>query len=125
MYVFFPSFIIEVDTATNCHLRYQPLGCTLGLADLDYVQSKHTPLASTTAATPSPPVTIEAGNSDLDDNAAPTYAAHWPKCPPSPPVDQFNLSTLPAETKFTKPLNERSWEELNTLIHDSSSPPTT
>jgi hypothetical protein len=66
MYVFFPSFIIEVDTATNCHLRYQPLGRTLGLADLDYVQPKHTPSASTTAATPSPPVTIEPDDSDLD-----------------------------------------------------------
>jgi hypothetical protein len=125
VYVFFPSFIIEVDTATNCHLRYQPLGRTLGLADLDYVQPKHTPSASTTAATLSPPVTIEPDNSDLDDNAAPIYKAHWPKCPPSPPVDQFDLSTLPAETKFTKPLNEMSREELITLLHNSSSPPTT
>jgi hypothetical protein len=58
MHVFFPSFTIEVDTATNCHLWYQPLGHTLGLADLDYVQPKHTPSASTTATTPSPPVTI-------------------------------------------------------------------
>jgi hypothetical protein len=65
MYVFFPSFIIEVDTATDCHLQYQPLGRTLGLADLDYIQPKHTPLASTTAATPSPPVTIEPDDSIL------------------------------------------------------------
>jgi hypothetical protein len=39
-------------------------------------------------------------------------------------VDQVNLFTLPAETQFTKPLNEMSWEELITLLHDSSSPPT-
>jgi hypothetical protein len=125
MNIFFPSFIIEVDIATDCHLRYQPLGRTLGLADLDYIQPKHTPSASTTAATPSPPVTIDPDDFDLDNNAAPTYAAHWPKHPPSPPVDQSNLSTLPAETKFTKPLNEMSQEELFTLLHDSSSPPTT
>jgi hypothetical protein len=123
MHVFFPSFIIEVDTAIDCHLQYQPLGRTLGLTDLDYVQPKHIPLASTTAATPSPPVMIEPDDSDLDGNATPTYAAHWPKCPPSPPVDQFNLSTLPAETHFTKPLNEMSWEELITLLHNSSSHP--
>jgi hypothetical protein len=61
----------------------------------------------------------------FDNNAAPTYAAHWLKRPPSPLVDQFDLSTLPAETKFTKPLNEMSREELITLLHDSSSPPTT
>jgi hypothetical protein len=40
MHVFFPTFIMEVDTATDCHLHYAPLGRTCGLPDLDYVQPK-------------------------------------------------------------------------------------
>ena len=40
MHVFFPTFIIEVDTATDCHLRYAPIGRQGRLPDLDYVQPK-------------------------------------------------------------------------------------
>jgi hypothetical protein len=41
MHVFFPSFIIEVDTSTDCHLLYEPIGRAACLADLDYVQPKY------------------------------------------------------------------------------------
>ncbi len=40
MYVFFPTFILEVDTATDCHLQYEPVRGSTGLADLDYLQPK-------------------------------------------------------------------------------------
>ncbi len=53
MHVFFPTYIIEVDTATDCHLQYQPLGRSIGLNDLDYIQPTRTPSArASTAAAP-------------------------------------------------------------------------
>ena len=51
-YVFFPTFILEVDTVTNCHLQYAPLGRTTSLADLNYVQPKF--LNDSSASTVSP-----------------------------------------------------------------------
>ncbi len=57
MHVFFPSFIMEVKTATDCHLYYKPIGRACRLADLDYVQPKYVTnrSASATATTPVPP----------------------------------------------------------------------
>jgi hypothetical protein len=40
MHVFFPTFILEVDTTTDCHLHYAPIGRGARLPDLDYVQPK-------------------------------------------------------------------------------------
>ena len=37
IYVFFPSFIVKVDTATDCHLLYAPIGRASQLSSLDYV----------------------------------------------------------------------------------------
>jgi hypothetical protein len=55
MFVFFPLFILKVDTAVNCHLSYEPLGCSASLSLLDYVQPISTILASTTTLPPSAP----------------------------------------------------------------------
>jgi len=38
VYVYFPNFVLEVDTSTDCHLRYQALGRACGLSEVDYVQ---------------------------------------------------------------------------------------
>ena len=81
MHVFFPTFILEVDTATDCHLKYAPIGRNTSLSDLDYVQPKSLPRrsvsahAATTQLLPAP-VTIEP-----DDNMEhqPTFASHYPK----------------------------------------------
>jgi hypothetical protein len=56
MYVFSPSFILEVDTATDCHLQYEPIGpCTTLNQQLDYVQMKSSTCQSASmAAVPSP-----------------------------------------------------------------------
>ncbi len=45
MYVFFLSFNFEVDTATDCHLQYEPISRQTTLGQLDCVQPKfsHTP----------------------------------------------------------------------------------
>jgi hypothetical protein len=90
MYVFFPMFILEVDTATDCHLQYAPLGWTTTLADLDYVQPKFLQDSSVSVAV-SLPVTIKPeDNVDL-----PSYSSHYPKKPPTPPTPIYDLSNLP------------------------------
>jgi hypothetical protein len=35
IYIFFPTFIVEVDTATDCHLSYEPIGRSGTLPSLD------------------------------------------------------------------------------------------
>jgi hypothetical protein len=37
MYVF-PSFIVEVNTDTDCHLSYKLIRCSTSIDKLDYVQ---------------------------------------------------------------------------------------
>jgi hypothetical protein len=67
--VFFPTFIIEVGMATNCHLHYAPVGPSAGLPELDYVQPKFPPTASAsaTSAASLPLATIEPDNNN-DNN---------------------------------------------------------
>ncbi len=65
-HMFFPMFIIKVDTATNCHLHYDPVGHSAVLPELNYVQPTF-PLnasASATLAASLPPATIELDNND-------------------------------------------------------------
>jgi hypothetical protein len=60
MYVFFPSFIVKVDTATNCHLSYAPIGRTSTLSFMDYVQpiQTHTSASTTAVIPPASPAVI-------------------------------------------------------------------
>ncbi len=79
MYVFFPSFIVEVDTATNCHLSYAPIGRASQLSSLNYVQPvQHSTSASATAATPpSAPAVIEDNDDgNIPPDILPAYASH-------------------------------------------------
>jgi hypothetical protein len=60
MYVFFPSFIVEVNTTTGCHLLYKPIRQSTTMLTLDYVQPVQTSNSSSnTAATPSLPAVIK------------------------------------------------------------------
>jgi hypothetical protein len=96
MHVFFPTFIIEVNTMTDCHLQYAPIGRSCGLPNLDYVQPKFLkPKSSgaTASNTDKPPTTIEPD--DDDSNFTPTFASHWPKRPPSPQHIPLDMSLLP------------------------------
>ncbi len=98
MHVFFPSFILEVNTATDHHLYYEHIGQACRLADLDYVQPKYVTnqSASATATTPvQRPATIEPDNDPAD---LPTFAPHWPKRPPSPQYQPIDMSLLPLST---------------------------
>jgi hypothetical protein len=84
-HVFFPTFILEVDTATDCHLAYAPVSRLVGLPDLDYVQPKLPPKASAFASSmvSIPPATIKPDDDKSSNDAAQeegvTYVPHWPK----------------------------------------------
>jgi hypothetical protein len=106
MYVFFPKFILEVDTATDCHLQYAPLGWITTLVDLDYVQPKFLQDSSTSAAVPLP-VTIE----PEDNIDIPSYSSNYPKKPPMPPTPIYDLSNLPPP-KYSISLKDLDKEEL-------------
>ena len=107
VHVFFPTFILEVDTATDCHLQYVPIRRGARLPDLDYVQPKSAPktLAHPNAATAQlalAPATIEPDD-DLDNQ--PSFASHWPKRPPSPQHPPLDMSLLPP-SPYTQSLKE-------------------
>ena len=113
MHVFFPTFILEVDTATDCHLHYAPIGRAARLLDLDYVQPKSAlkTLAPANAATTQlapAPATIKL---DEDSDAQPSFAAHWPKRPPLPQHPPLDMSLLPPSS-YTQSLKDLDREEL-------------
>jgi hypothetical protein len=88
----FPLFIVEVDTAMECHLSYKPIGWPCTLSSLDYIQPKSSvSLTSTTTALPSALALIE---DDETGNNIPTYAGHWPKQPNLPPSPSYDLSLI-------------------------------
>jgi hypothetical protein len=117
MYVFFPSFILKVDTAVDCHLSYKPLGRSATLSSLDYVQPTSHSSASTTTAIPSATACIEP---DDDESKAPTFANHWPKKPPmdSPPKFDLSLILPPA---FSVNLQDMDRDELIHCLYHAES----
>jgi hypothetical protein len=129
-HVFFPTFIIEVDRATDCHLHYAPVSHSAGIKELHYVQPTfpHKASASATSAASLPPATIEPDDDD-NNNASSniTYLSHWPRCPPTPSPAGIDLNTI-TPTAFTKSLKDMDREDLSKLLfHDTaptgSSPP--
>ncbi len=105
IHVFFPSFIMEVNTAMDCHLHYKPIRRACCLADLNYVQPNYATdqSASATATTPVKcPAKIKPDNDPAD---LLTFAPHWPKRPPSPQYQSIAMSLLPPSTN-TKSLKD-------------------
>ncbi len=113
IHAFFPTFILEVDTATDCHLHYAPIGRGARLPDLDYVQPKLAPKplvpanAVTTQLAPAP-ATIEP---DKDSDAQLSFTSHWPKRPPLPWHPPLDMSLLPP-SPYTQSLKDLNREEL-------------
>jgi hypothetical protein len=103
---------MEVNTATDCHLLYAPVGCSCSLPDLNYVQPKFltikSPLAMSSSMEPAP-VTIEPNDDGPDVH--PTFVSHWPKCLPSQHHPPLDLSQLPPST-YTKNLRDLDRDEL-------------
>jgi len=93
--VFFPTFILEVNTTTDCHLIYEPCGRTVPLLQLDYAQPKKRRefQSSTVTATPKAPVLIADDSYDLiAPQDLPTYASHWPKRPPTSTISAHSTT---------------------------------
>jgi hypothetical protein len=94
IFVYFPMLIMEVDTATDCHLLYELIGHSGTLPSLDYVQPRSVvSSALTTQSLPSAPVVIEGDHNDKDIPL--TYTGHWPKQPPLPLPLIYDLSLIP------------------------------
>jgi hypothetical protein len=95
--VYFPTFVLSVDTAIDCHLCFNPLGRSAPLAMLHYVQP-HCPLAlypsevspstSTVAPSPASPVRIE------DDKVTTLPLAEHPILLSSAPSSAVSLHAL-------------------------------
>jgi hypothetical protein len=115
MYVFFLLFILEVDTATDWHLQYEPIGCQTTLDQLDYVQPKFScaPSATMAKASSDLPTIIEPVDENTNNNSikAPTYTSHWPKKPPVPSTPTFNLAKLPPPA-YSIRLKDFDWDAL-------------
>ena len=57
MFVYFPGFVLEVDTSKDCALSYAPIDKKVSIHDLDYAQTKISLCNATSNDTPPPPVT--------------------------------------------------------------------
>jgi hypothetical protein len=95
MYVSFLTFNLEVDTATDCHLQYEPIRCSTGLADLDYVQPKKANACSALVSVAPTTTLVLVEPDDNNDIKLPLYASHYPKKPPSPLTLLYNLTYYP------------------------------
>ena len=125
IYVFLPSFIVKVDTATDCHLSYAPIGHASQLSSLDYIQPvKHSTSASATAATsPSAPaVPKDDDDGDVLPDILPTYAPHWPKKPPTPQAPPIDLTLIPP-LAYLVSLKDLSCNKLIQLLYSVKHPP--
>jgi hypothetical protein len=108
--VYFPTFILLVDTAVNCHLLFDPLGKSAPLDTLHYVQprcppavypSRSSPALSMAAPSPAHPAIIEDGN---DDEASLDAPPAQPEAPPLPASSllllSLDMSTLSTHLKI-------------------------
>jgi hypothetical protein len=104
--VYFPSFVLRVDTSKDCHLAFESLGRSASLDTLHYVQPCCAPtlypskLASHTASTFSAlvPAVVEdnsrASTEDKDVGNSLIWSYPQPKCPapPSRPSSPYHMS---------------------------------
>jgi hypothetical protein len=109
--VYFPTFVLLVDMAMDCHLSFDPLGRSAPLHTLHYVQplcplvtypSEVSPSLSTATPSPASPALIEADNDD-DDDPHPQATAPSDQAPSSLaaiiPSPTLTLDTLSSHFK--------------------------
>ena len=123
MYVFFPSFIVKVDTATDCHLLYAPIGRATKMSSLDYVQpiQAHNSASATASTTPPAPAVIEDDDDDVPPEVLPTYVSHWPKKPPAPPAPPLVVPFIPPPT-YSVRLKDLTRDELIQRLYSLEHP---
>ncbi len=100
MLVYFPRFVLLVDTSSNCHLSYEPLGQAAPLDTLHYMQprcppslypSEQPPLSCTATHTPAL-IEDDLSAMDLSSNAAPPTGPTM--VPPEPPPSPMSVAAL-------------------------------
>ncbi len=120
MLVYFPSFVLSINTSSDCHLSYEPLGSSASLESLHYVQRRCSPSLYPSKLTvshnaqvfsPGPAVISGDGSSDgstaggndinFDEHGLIWVHPHMPKCvrPPS----STSLVIIPDEDSSPSP----------------------
>ncbi len=125
--VYFPSFILSVDAAIDCHFSFNPLGQSALLATLHYVQpccppalhpSEVSPSTSTAAPSPPSPVIIE------DNNVTTLPSTEHPILLSSTPSSAVSLHALSTHIKsLTDAVNHLTSSCAHTLQPHSSPTP--
>ncbi len=126
MHVYFPGVVLSVDTSTNCHLSYKPVGKLAPLSTLHYVQPRCPPTiyqdegsafwiktdssdpvfieddcAMVVGMNPPAPVVIE------PTPTLPLFHSIVPKCGPLPKVPPFSADDIATITQHLKLLLDR------------------
>ncbi len=124
LHVYFPGVVLTVDTSSDCHLAYEPLGKTVPLSTLHYVQPRCPPaaylpdqsafLARTRA---------QAQREQLVDTPCKDLVS-----PPSPPLASDSTSPPSGDPRPSSVsptlLSTLSWDDISRLIqHEGSSFP--
>jgi hypothetical protein len=98
--VYFPTFVLSVDTSKDFHLAFKSLGCSASLDTLHYVQPRCAPslypleLASHTAS--ESPAVIEADLSTSGASDELMWSYPQPKCPrPAQPLCPVSVADTP------------------------------
>ncbi|KAL7525339.1 hypothetical protein ACHAWF_001311, partial [Thalassiosira exigua] len=151
IYVYFPGFVLEVDTSSDCLLSYCPIGRAARLPDLDYVQPKplveSQPSSAASSATSSPAASAQppavsqsqdatsapdqsdggSVDDDLDDLVGEfrEFARHSPKAGPRPSSPTCVGDVIPELGDFATSLRDLPREELirRLYIHEHQPSP--
>ena len=78
IFVYFPCFVLEVDTSKDCTLSYAPFGKKVSIHDLDYTQPKTSSCSAASNDTPPPPVPMPPVCLAFDWHEV-TFSCHSPK----------------------------------------------
>jgi hypothetical protein len=121
--VYFPTFVLSVDTSVDCHLSFEPLGSSAPLDTLHYAQprcapnyypSEMSPSSSTASPSHVLPVLIE-------DDVSPSLSSDSPlvcsesSAPPHESLDPIHESMAPPSPSASVDLNSVS-HQLQQLI---------
>ena len=77
IYVYFPGFVLEVDTSKDYTLSYAPLGKKVSIQDLDYAQPKLSSCSTASNDTTQPPSPVPPARLGVDWREV-TVARHNP-----------------------------------------------
>jgi hypothetical protein len=128
--VYFPTFVLTVDTSKDCHLVFESLGCLTSLDSLHYVQPCCVPslypleLASHTAS--KSPAVIEDNSSTSGGPDVLTWSYPQPKylaCPPQPSSLTVASWSVSADLDLVSAQLRLLAEKVSSLQHPAPKPP--